>query len=155
MELTAPGRVTRLEQAMHAYDGRLCVTYSDRQRLGRWLDDETIYSWSDPDTRDELGFALESAVVVDAHLAPDNLVTMNSTIALSEHAGSNRWMVSLVYPDDVDLVAGGVSVLDPLGTALLGRRVGELIQYVADGSQRDIRIDAVVYQPELAGASHL
>lgn len=140
---------------MKTFNGRRCVTYSDRQRLGRWLDDETIYSWSDPGCPDKLAFALEVADVVDAQRAPEGLVTMNSTVLLAEKSGGKQWTATLVYPDDVDLVADGISVLDPRGMALLGRRVGELIQWSTDGFQRNVRIDDVVYQPELAGASHL
>lgn len=140
---------------MQKYDGRRCVTYSDRQRLGRWLDDETISSWSDSSSRDKLAHALEVADVVDAHLASEDLVTMNSTVLLSENSRGKKWTVTLVYPDDVDLVVDGISIFDPLSRALLGRRVGDLIQWFADGSRREIRIDDVVYQPELAGASHL
>ena len=140
---------------MKTFEGRRCVTYNDRQRLGCWLDDETIYSWSDPGCSDKLTSALESADVVDADLAPEDLVTMNSTVLLAEKSDGKQWTVTLVYPDDIDLVADGISVLDPRGMALLGRRVGELIQWSADGLRRKVRIDDVVYQPELAGASHL
>ncbi len=79
---------------------------------------------------------------------------MNSTVRLSEKSCGKQWTVTLVYPDEVDLVAKAISVLDPRGMALLGRRVGDLIQWPANGSQHDVRIDDVVYQPELAGAWH-
>lgn len=80
---------------------------------------------------------------------------MNSTVLLSKHASDEQRTVTLVYPDDLDLIADGISVLDPRGTDLLGRRVGDLVHWSAGGSRRDIRIEDVVYQPELAGASHL
>lgn len=144
--------VTEAKESMKTDNGQRCVTRSDRRRLGRWLDEETACSWSDSVCRDKLGFALERAEAVDAQRIPGGLVTMNSTVRLSEKACGKQWTATLVYPDDVDLVANAISVLDPCGTALLGRRVGDLIQWSANGSRRDVRIDDVVYQHERAGS---
>lgn len=130
-----------------------CVTLSDRRRLGRWLDDETAFSWSKSRCRDNLVFALELPDAVDAHVAPASVVTMHSEVHLSENSRGKQWTVTLVYPDELEMAANGISVLGLRGTALLGRRVGDLIQWDVDHwSRRKVRIDAV-HQPELVGAS--
>ena len=65
-----------------------------------------------------------------------------------------RRTVTLVYPDDIDLASDGVSILEPLGTALLGARVGDVIQCPAEKVGR-LRIVEILYQPEHLGAFHL
>jgi regulator of nucleoside diphosphate kinase len=133
----------------------LCVTNHDRCRLGTWLSRPEARSWGHPQALTDLEALLEEAEPVSARLAPQSLVTMNTEVKLEDLATEKRRIVTLVYPDDVDLVADGVSILEPLGTALLGCQAGDVIQCPDKECQRRYRIDKVVYQPERAGASHL
>lgn len=131
------------------------VTYADRCRLGHLLSTQECSRWGSRCCRAQLEVVLEQAEPVEAHAAPDNLVTMNSTVRLADLLTKERRTVTLVYPDDVDLASDGVSILEPLGTALLGCEVGDVIQCPAEKCQRRFRIAEVVYQPEHAGAFHL
>jgi regulator of nucleoside diphosphate kinase len=131
------------------------VTYMDRCRLGQFLDSQDSRAWGNRRCRDKLEVVLEQARPVEAQFAPNNLVTMNSTVRLSDLLSKKRRTVTLVYPDDVDLASNSISILDPLGTALLGCKEGDVIQCPAEQCQRRFRIDEVVYQPEHAGAFHL
>ena len=131
------------------------VTYMDRCRLGQFLDSPESRAWGNRRCRAKLEVVLEQAKPVEAQFAPDNLVTMNTTVRLADLLSKKRRTVTLVYPDDVDLASDGISILDPLGTALLGRKVGDVIQCPAEKCQRRFRVDEVVYQPEHAGAFHL
>jgi regulator of nucleoside diphosphate kinase len=90
-----------------------------------------------------------------SQLAPESLVTMNTEVKLVDLATGKERIVTLVYPDDIDLVTDGVSISEPLGTALLGCQVGDVIQCRGEQCQRRYRVDEVIYQPEHAGASHL
>ena len=131
------------------------VTYMDRCRLGQFLDSQESRAWGNRRCRAKLEVVLEQAKPVEAQFAPDNLVTMNTTVRLADLLSKKRRTVTLVYPDDVDLASDGISILDPLGTALLGCKVGDVIQCPGEKCQQRFRIDEVLYQPEHAGAFHL
>jgi regulator of nucleoside diphosphate kinase len=133
----------------------LCVTHADRRRLGSWLTTQEGHVWGNPRSLANLEVILEDAESVPARRAPESLVTMNTAVKLVDLANEKEETVTLVYPDDVDLVQGGVSILEPLGTALLGRQEGDVIQCPVEQCQRRLRIARIVYQPEHAGASHL
>jgi len=59
--------------------------------------------------------------------------------------------VALVYPDDADAGEGSLSVLSPIGTAILGCRKGDLVEWEVPSGTTAIRIEDVLYQPEAAG----
>lgn len=132
-----------------------CVTDADRCRLGGLLANPASRGWGNRRCRAKLEVVLNRAESVEAQAAPEDLVTMNTTVRLAELPSEKRRTVTLVYPDDVDLVSEGVSILEPLGTALLGCKVGDVIQCPAEKCRCRFRIVEVVYQPEHAGAFHL
>lgn len=134
---------------------RIEITTTDRCRLGSLLADQIYYSWGNQDARYELEALLERATEVDSEDVPADLVTMNSTVRLSDMSSKKQSRVTLAYPDETDLVASSISVLSPLGLALLGRRVGQVIECPAGTGRWRARITDVVYQPESTGALHL
>jgi regulator of nucleoside diphosphate kinase len=131
------------------------VTYDDRCRLGQLLGDRECWGWGGQSSRANLEALLERAEPVEAHKAPGSLVTMNTTVTLMDLSTEKQRTVTLVYPDDVDLTCDGVSILDPLGMALLGCEAGDVIQCSSEKCQRRFRIAEIIYQPEHAGAFHL
>jgi regulator of nucleoside diphosphate kinase len=60
----------------------------------------------------------------------------------------------LVYPADADMAHNRISVLAPIGTAILGYRLGDVIEWPVPAGLRRIRVEEVLYQPERAGALH-
>lgn len=83
---------------------------------------------------------------------PPDVVTMNSTVTCIDEIDGTSHQFTLVYPDAADVDAGRVSVLAPVGSALLGLRVGQSIDWVAPtGRKLRIRATAIHYQPEAAG----
>jgi regulator of nucleoside diphosphate kinase len=62
---------------------------------------------------------------------------------------------TLVYPDEADFNAGKVSVLAPMGTALLGARAGQVVEFDAPGGRRRMKVVKILDQPEAAGDVHL
>jgi regulator of nucleoside diphosphate kinase len=83
---------------------------------------------------------------------PADVVTMRSIVDCDDANSGERLRLTLCYPAEADAAAGRVSVLSPLGIALLGRRVGATPQWrTPSGAQRGCTIVALVYQPEAAG----
>lgn len=109
-----------------------------------------------PGTRfHKLESELLRAVVVPPGDIPNDVVTMNSRALFENETTGERREIKLVYPGSADIAAGRVSVLAPIGTALLGLRVGQSIDWeLPNGEKQRYRVVAVPYQPEAAGEEH-
>lgn len=98
---------------------------------------------------------LDRAEVVEPHEVPPDLVTMNSTVRFAIVDSGDVFCMTLVYPKDADGSAERVSVLAPVGSALLGLSVGDALEWPRpDGQVMTVRVLEVVYQPERAGEFH-
>lgn len=96
------------------------------------------------------------AKVVPRDAIPQDLVTMNSRVVFENETTGERREITLVYPDLADIDAGRVSVLVPVGTALLGLRVGQSIDWqLPNGETQRFRIVEVPYQPETHGKTQV
>ncbi|MBN9063001.1 MAG: nucleoside diphosphate kinase regulator [Rhizobiales bacterium 65-9] len=100
-----------------------------------------------PDVADELLSELERATVVVGKKPPPNVVRMGSTV--SYRADDQERQVTLVYPGDADIEAGRISILTPIGAALIGLKAGQSIDWKArDGRTHRLTILQVVQQPD-------
>lgn len=92
-----------------------------------------------------------SDVVPSPAVAPD-VVTMYSQVTIADEASGARMQIALCYPADAEPATGFISVLAPLGTALLGLRVGEVARWAGPGdAPRAARILEMRFQPEASG----
>jgi regulator of nucleoside diphosphate kinase len=131
------------------------VSDVDRCRLGTLLTTEEGRAWGSHYWLEELESRLEDASSIDSGHVPATLVTMNSTVKLvDDESGASR-TVTLIYPQDFDVVLDGVSVFEPLGIALLGGEEGDVVQCPDELCGRHMRIDQIEYQPERSGARYL
>lgn len=99
----------------------------------------------------QLQTELERAEVVAPDDVPSNVVTMNSNVVLRDLDSGDDLAYSLVFPEDADIDKGAISILAPIGTALLGYRVGDRIEWPVPSGRRAFKIEKIVYQPEAAG----
>ena len=104
-----------------------------------------------PPTLTVLERELERAVVVKPEEIPSTIVTMNSEVRIMDLDTGERRCLTLVFPWMAGIESGRVSVLAPLGTALLGSREGARVAWQSPRGARRLRIESVVYQPEAAG----
>lgn len=87
-------------------------------------------------------------LVADARMPP-TVVRMGSTVAYE--AADDRRSVTLVYPEDADIAAGRISVLTPIGTALLGLSAGQSIRWrTRDGRDQTLTVATVAPPTALA-----
>lgn len=101
---------------------------------------------------EELEEELSRAVVVPSEQIPASVVTMNSKVRFMDEVSGEESEVTLVYPQDANVDEGKVSVLAPVGSALLGLSVDEAIEWpMPTGKKRKFKIISVLYQPEAAG----
>lgn len=129
---------------------KIFITRFDKDRLLRLMNGGLARTDLD-DLREEL----ERAQIVDSEEVPRNVVTMNSRVRLRDADSSEEMICTLVFPHDADVAAGAISVLAPIGTAILGYREGDEIEWEVPSGTRRIAIEEVLYQPEAAGDYHL
>jgi regulator of nucleoside diphosphate kinase len=93
---------------------------------------------------------LSRARVVPRSEIPADVVTMNSTVRLRDLETGEDDTYTLVYPDDADIDDNRLSVLAPVGTALLGYRAGDVVEWPVPAGVRRFRIEEVLFQPASA-----
>lgn len=98
---------------------------------------------------------LRRATIVPWWEIPDDAVTMNSRVRVRDLDEDERMICSVVYPEQAGYEEDQISVLSPLGTAILGQRVGDVVRHAMSSSARDLKIEKLFYQPEAAGDLHL
>jgi regulator of nucleoside diphosphate kinase len=86
---------------------------------------------------------------------PKGVVTMNSRVRFRDVGTDEPETYTLVYPDAADLELQRLSVLTPLGAALLGTSVGDVVECKTPGGVRRLKVEKLLYQPEAAGDFHL
>lgn len=126
------------------------VTKADRRRLGSLLATSEGRAWGSLQTVAELDALLEDAVPIGSRDAPETLVTMNSIVRVVDFESGEERIVTLVYPADSGEWNDEVSVTDPLGVALLGCEVGDMVQSLDDATAQHLRVAEMLYQPERA-----
>ncbi len=93
---------------------------------------------------------LDRAEVVAPEKIPADVITMNSRVVLTDLEDNSRLELTLVYPPDAQ-EEGKVSILAPIGTAMLGYRVGDVFEWDTPAGKASLRVDEILYQPESAG----
>lgn len=102
----------------------------------------------------QLAAELDAADLIDSDSVPSDVVTMNSRVLYEDETIGDRREVTIVFPQQSDGSRGRVSVLAPIGTALLGLAVGQAIVWpFPDGTSHCLRVLRIVYQPEAESAS--
>ena len=121
----------------------ITLTRSDHERLGRLAE---TFAERSPDVADQLFAELDRARIVDdAALRPD-IVRMGSTVRFSTDSGEDRTVV-LVFPGEADIAEGKVSVLTPIGAALIGLSAGQAIDWPSrDGRIHKLTVESVAPQ---------
>ena len=138
-------RLLREAPAGHAAD--IYITEIDKGRLS------SLIAFAHDAAVFELEHEIERATVVDPEQVAPDVVTMNSRALL--HLDDEEVEVTLVYPEDADQSAGKLSVSSGIGTAILGYKQGDAVDWRMPDRTCRIRIGKVLYQPEAAGNFHL
>ena len=136
-------------------DRRIFITQHDRERLTFMLDEALAGKHRDAAFLKELAHELAIAETVDSKAVPADVVTMNSRVVVKDVASGETSEYTLVFPEQADVAQGRLSVVSPIGTAILGYAKGDSIAWQTPGGPRQIKIVDIPYQPEAAGDYHL
>ena len=129
----------------------MLVTRIDKHRLMDEADRALLSRPGDRPNVEELKGLLDVADVVAPEGIDPDVVTMNSRVRLEDLESHEKSILTVVYPGDTAPDAGKVSVLSPIGMAVLGRRAGDVIQRRVPAGVRRLKLLKVLYQPEAAG----
>ncbi len=128
---------------------KIIITETDVERLETLLD--SLSGGAVPG-KAELQTELDRADVVAPEAIPPDVVTMNSTVRFTISSSGDTFDLTLVYPKDVDDSGTTISILAPVGSAMLGLSKGDEIEWSKPGGgTMRVRIDEVLHQPERAG----
>ena len=131
--------------------GRIYVTEPDYQRLTGLIEITRDRSGVDREYLNTLEGELDRAEIVDPKRIPANVITMRSKVRLKDLVNGETKIYSLVFPTEANLGEGKISVLAPIGTAILGYKSGDSIEWPVPSGVRKLKVDEILYQPEAAG----
>jgi regulator of nucleoside diphosphate kinase len=134
---------------------QIFVTANDLRRLKELLSVAGSFNYRDRNDLKSLESELGRAKIVESRDVPPAVVTMNTRLRFVDLDDKANMEVSLVFPSEADINTGRLSVLSPIGTALLGYEKGDTIEWMVPGGKRRIQIADILYQPEAAGDLHL
>ncbi len=127
------------------------VTEHDLKHLQALIDEA---AWNGARQRVELkrlADALSGRTLLPSDEVPPDVITLNSRVQLFELDTGDTLTCSLVLPQEADIARYKISVLSPVGMAMLGHRVGDIFDSPAPGGTKRLEVTAIWYQPEAVG----
>jgi regulator of nucleoside diphosphate kinase len=131
------------------------VTNSDKYRLLDLLPGVKGVSRMDDSNVVELRKEIARARIVPEEKIEGNIITMNSTFLVRFLDSGKTKLYTLVFPRDADFARNKISVLSPIGTALLGSQEGDVVEWIAPAGTKKLKVEEILYQPEAAGHYYL
>jgi len=131
------------------------ITDSDMKRLKELVKVAREFGKEDERYLKELEDELDTGKIVKSKDIPNDVITMNSKVRLRDVDTQKEMVYWLVFPDDADPDQDKISILAPIGTALLGYKVGDIIEWKVPAGIVKLKVEEILYQPEAAGDYHL
>ena len=129
----------------------ILITSLDHARLSNLLINQRSDGAQGKTNLQKLAKELYRAVKVEPEKIPADVVTMNTVIEFTDLDNNISKELKLVYPQNADIRRGYVSVMAPIGTALLGYKKGDIIEWDVPAGKKKFLIREILYQPEANG----
>ena len=130
---------------------KIFITTKDAAKLRELIRKAYHSEYRGSDYLKKLADEIEKASVVQPDQIPSDVITLNSTARLVDQKTDEEMLYTLVFPENADISHGKISILAPIGTAMLGYKVGDVFEWDTPGGKRTIRVKEILYQPEAAG----
>jgi regulator of nucleoside diphosphate kinase len=131
------------------------ITDTDKKRLKQLITETRAFGSEHEIYLEKLEKELNRGKVVKSKEIPKDVITMNSKVRLKDLDTREEMIYWLVFPDDANPDQNKISILAPIGTALIGYRVENVIEWKVPAGLRKLKVLEVLYQPEAAGDYHL
>jgi regulator of nucleoside diphosphate kinase len=126
---------------------KVYITQFDYDRLKKLLDKKKPHD----DFDKALIYELERGEIVEPKDIPPDVITMNSHVRFTDEYGDS-WEYWLVFPEDSNLSESKISILSPIGCALLGYKIGDQITiHTPNKGRRSLKVEEILSQPEREG----
>lgn len=99
----------------------------------------------------KLGDELKKAKRVPSEKVTTNVITMNSRVAIEDVETGREFELTVVYPQHANIAEKRISVLAPMGTALLGYTEGSVVEWEMPNGMKKLLVKKIIYQPEANG----
>lgn len=136
-------------------ENRIVITRVDANRLSDLIMEARNKGYRGSTYLNDLAAELDRAILVEPKDIPEDVITMNSLVQLYDINQDEIINYTLVFPEEADVKKGKISVLAPIGTAMLGYRVGDEFEWKTPGGVSHLRVEKILYQPEASGDFHL
>ena len=133
------------------FNRQIVISDFHRRRLDALIAGHANHSVAERHYLEDLQRELERAWSVEPCDVPPDVVTMNSTVQLRDLDTGDTETFTLVFPEDADVTRQRISVLAPIGTAILGYRAGDVILWPVPKGRARLCVEQVIYQLERAG----
>ena len=125
---------------------KIHITKADKLKLKTLIDDLIKSDSVNKYFVKDLDIELDRAIVIAGKKLPSDVITMHSQISLV--IDGEEEVITLVYPNEIDITENKISVLSPIGTAILGYREADEIDWKVPDGVVKILVKKVLYQPE-------
>jgi len=134
---------------------KIYITAYDKKRLEQMISNHLQAYNPELKYLTDLQGELNRAEVVLSEAIPNDMVTMNSKVTVKDMETGESFTYTLVFPAAANISQDKISVLSPVGTALIGYQAGDVVEWDVPEGIRKLKIMEIVYQPEAAGDYHL
>jgi regulator of nucleoside diphosphate kinase len=124
------------------------ITQTDMERLRSLIE---IYNGQDTQYLEHLEEELDKAQIVEPKNIPHDVITMNSVVRIKDLDNNEEKTFALVFPGKAKVAEKSISILAPVGTALIGYREGDIIEWKVPAGEKKLQVMEIVYQPERVG----
>ena len=131
---------------------KIYMTNTDHAKLKTLLDNPVLTR--EKTSMRDLVAEMNRAVVVSPEEISSDVVTMRSQVRIKDRTTKEESVLTIVFPNEANIDDGKISVLAPVGIALLGYRVGDVVEWKVPAGIRSIEILEIIYQPEASGDFH-
>lgn len=129
----------------------ICITSLDKERLQKLIETEREFAVGDKNYLEDLDIELGKANILRPEEIPNNVITMNSKFILKYLDDEEVVTYTLVYPEMADVAENRISVLAPIGTAVLGYCIGDTLEWKIPNGVVQLRVEDILFQPEASG----
>lgn len=126
---------------------QIYITKNDHARLMKLLKEKHFHDSYDEALLNEL----TRGKIVDSTKIPPDVITMNSQVNFIDVDSGTSFTYWLVFPQDADISQNKLSVFSPVGCALLGYRINDIISIKTPAGEKKLKVEKIVHQPEAEG----
>jgi len=132
-------------------DQKMYITEYDMECLRKLIEAEKRFDKSGRDDLQKLEAKLGQGQLIAPRNVPKDVITIiNSRVRLTDLDTGEEMTYTLVFPDEANIEQYKISILAPIGTAMLGYSVGDIFEWEVPGGLRRLRVEEILYQPEIS-----